>query len=92
VNHEDWTLAQELQLGADRITNLILHTELEWIDILIEIDSLRERCRDRAPEKLPLFEAIYVSRFSRLWEQWRLEGDTSWTWRRGGPEAAEGWP
>ena len=75
------SLAEELRRGGDRICNLILHTDLDWIDIEIQIDSLRELCRERRPEKLQLFEAVYGSRFSRLWEQWRLDGDTSWTWR-----------
>ena len=75
------SLAAELQLGADRISNSIFHSDLEWIDIEIQINELRERCRERAPEKVALFDGIYGQRFVRLWEQWRLEGDTSWTWR-----------
>lgn len=74
-------LAEKLRRGADRIYNLILHSDLEWIDIEIQIDALRQLCREDEPEKLDLFEAIYARRFERLWEQWRLEGDTSWTWR-----------
>ncbi|MBI3736489.1 hypothetical protein HY256_08250 [Candidatus Sumerlaeota bacterium] len=75
------SLAAELQLGADRISNMILHSDVDWIDIEIQINELREFCRERAPEKVPLFDGIYGRRFLRLWEQWRLEGDTSWTWR-----------
>lgn len=75
------SLADQLQRAADRISNLIMHSELEWIDIAIEINELREVCRERAPEKVELFDAVYGGRFSRLWEQWRLQGDTSWTWR-----------
>jgi hypothetical protein len=31
---------------------------------------MREFCAENAPEKLPLFEMVYVSRFRRLWESW----------------------
>lgn len=83
------TLAEHLKREAGRIYNLIFHSDMEWIDIQIQIDNLRESCRSRAPEKLDLYDAIYVKRFERLWEQWRLAGDTSWTRRepRGGPFA-----
>ena len=81
MDHNDGiSLAAELQLGADRISNHILHSDLEWIDIEIEINELRERCRERAPDKIALFDGVYGLRFARLWEQWRLEGHTSWTW------------
>lgn len=82
------SLAEKLQRGADRIYNLILHTDLDWIDIAIQIESLRELCREDEPENLDLFEAIYASRFERLWEQWRLDGDTSWSWREGEGDSA----
>lgn len=83
------TPAEELRRDADRIYNLILHTDLDWIDIEIQIDVMRERCRARLPEKLALFEAVYAGRFARLWQQWRLDGDTSWTWRRRDDEPPE---
>lgn len=83
------SLADELRFEADKIYNLILHSDLEWIDIEIQIEALREVCRERDPAKLELFEAVYVSRFTRLWEQWHLQGDTSWTWRDTPGEAGE---
>jgi hypothetical protein len=41
---------------------------------------MRELCRAEAPEKAELFEAIYASRFERLWEQWRpgAQDDAPW--------------
>lgn len=76
------SLAAMLQLEADRIYNLILHSDLPWIDIEIQIDEMRELCRMRQPEKVELFEAVYVSRFHRLWDQWREEeherGEYDW--------------
>jgi hypothetical protein len=75
------SFADDLRHGAERIYNLILHTDLDWIDIQIRINDLREQCAEQEPDKLQLFDALYGSRFTRLWEQWRLDGDTSWTWR-----------
>jgi hypothetical protein len=66
--------AEELKRGADRIASLILYSDLPWVDIAIEIEKLRERCMEIDPEHLDLFENLYESRFHRLWEQWREEG------------------
>ena len=41
------------------------------LSIDAQINELREFCLERAPDKAELFEAIYVGRFNRLWEQWR---------------------
>lgn len=65
------SLAEQLKRDSHRICSLILNSELEWIDIAIEINRMRELCAAEAPDKLELFEVIYVSRFVRLWEQWR---------------------
>jgi len=67
----DLPLSEELRLGSDRICQLILYTDLPWVDIEIEINRLREVCLEKAPEKTELFEGVYVSRFERLREQWR---------------------
>lgn len=82
--HADTAFVDEMRLEADRISNLILHSDVEWIDVEIRIGEMRERCRELAPLKLELFELVYASRFRRLWDQWRLLGDTSWTWRDSG--------
>lgn len=68
---EQTSLAEKLKRDSHRICSLILNSELEWIDIAIEINRMRELCETEAPDKLELFEAVYVSRFERLWEQWR---------------------
>lgn len=60
------TLSRE----SDRIANLILHSDLEWIDIAIMIQQLRERVEAAFPDKMALFEHLYVSRFERLWRDW----------------------
>ena len=60
-----------LKRKADRISSLILFSDLEWIDIEIEIGQLRQWCEKTAPDKLQLFDLIYLPRFKRLWLQWR---------------------
>jgi hypothetical protein len=69
--HDGLPLADWLKRESHRVCSLILNSDLEWIDIAIQIGQMRERCATEAPEKLDLFEAVYVGRFNRLWEQWR---------------------
>ncbi len=63
--------AAELRKRADRISRLILSTDYPEIDIQIEIADLRRWCREQLPERLDLFEMVYVSRFRRLMAQFR---------------------
>lgn len=64
---------QLFQQKADAISHLILNTDLPWIDIAIQIEHLRNEALRLWPQKSELFDLIYVSRFKRLWEQWRPE-------------------
>jgi hypothetical protein len=57
---------------ADEIVHLIVNTDVPWVDIAIQIDTLREEGRRLFPLKMDLFEMIYVRRFRRLWDQWRM--------------------
>ena len=66
-------LAERLRRESHRICALILYSDLEWIDIEIQINQMRELCWEEAPDKAELFEAIYARRFERLREQWRDE-------------------
>lgn len=69
----------DLRRRADRITALILFSDLPRIDIDIEIDKLREHCRERFPDRLYLFEMIYESRWRRFFEQgWARAGRSGW--------------
>lgn len=46
------------------------------IDIEIEIESFRKDVMMGFPDRGELFDAIYLSRFKRLWSQFRRdEGD-----------------
>jgi hypothetical protein len=58
-----------LQHEADRISVLILSTDLPQVDILIQVEKLRELCEELFPGREDLFDMIYASRFERLWEQ-----------------------
>ena len=66
---------REFQQKADTIGHLIVNTDLQWIDIAIQVEQLREEAMRLWPEKKMLFDLIYTSRFQRLWEQWR---ETPW--------------
>jgi hypothetical protein len=59
---------------------MIMHADLEWIDIEIMIEHLRERVLRDFPDKMELFEHLHVSRFRRLWNDWSgpLEGEEWW--------------
>jgi hypothetical protein len=62
--------AQRLARASDRLCSRILHEDLEWIDVQIEIENLRDFVRSKRPEKLDLFERLYENRFRRIWDQW----------------------
>jgi len=68
---EETRRLRAFQQEADALCRLILTTDLPWIDIEIQIEKLRQKCARLFPGKTELFEMIYVSRFLRLWEQWR---------------------
>ena len=60
---------EDLARRADRITSLLLYSELPRVDIEIEIDRLREHCAAHFPDRAELFEMVYVARWRRLVEQ-----------------------
>lgn len=65
---------REFQRMADRVCVLILTSDLPAVDIEIEKSKVRERCLELYPDREPLYEMIYESRFDRLWEQFRGAG------------------
>lgn len=67
----DRLLGRKLARMSDRICNLILFSDLAWVDICIEIEKMRAVAEEAMPERADWFERIYESRFERLWEQWR---------------------
>lgn len=63
--------SEDLKRKADKIAFLIVASEYPEIDIIIEINNLKEYCEKVLPDKLELFDLIYLSRFRRLWKQFR---------------------
>jgi len=64
--------AEDLKRQADRISSLIVASDYPDVDIDIEIRNLRKWCQRHIPERMDLFEIIYVNRFQRLREQFRF--------------------
>ena len=65
----------EFQRMADRVCTLILSSDLPAIDIEIEKNKVRERRLELYPDRELLYEMVYESRFQRLWEQFRSDGE-----------------
>ena len=65
-----------LKRMADRISFLIVATDLPEIDLIIEEENLREACAKMFPDRMDLFDMIYSARFQRLKEQFRIPGDS----------------
>ena len=59
----------ELRHRADAITNRLLYGDEDAIDLDIAINELREFVRERWPDRVWLFDVIYVARWDRLREQ-----------------------
>jgi len=64
-------LSRELSRRSDRIVSLILFSDLPWIDIVLEIQRMRDLVEEEAPEMAEAFERIYAARFDRIRDQWR---------------------
>lgn len=61
----------ELARQADRVSMLVLRDDYPDIDVTIAVESLRQTAEDMFPGRDDLFEMVYVSRFRRLWKQFR---------------------
>jgi len=73
IAREDRNL-RAFQRKADDLSRLILNTDVPWVDIEIRIDTLRQEARRLFPQRMELFERVYVARYRRLWSQWREGG------------------
>ncbi|MFO7915023.1 MAG: hypothetical protein R6U43_04970 [Candidatus Krumholzibacteriales bacterium] len=71
----DWERMQMIRREADRITIQILYSDLPRVDVEIAIRSFRKRVLESFPGKRELFDGIYLSRFRRLWDQFRSSGE-----------------
>ncbi|UCF06182.1 MAG: hypothetical protein JSV33_03910 [bacterium] len=62
---------ERIRRQADRITSLILYSDLPRVDVEIEIRAFKRSVLDTFPERAALFDALYIGRFKRLWSQFR---------------------
>ncbi len=62
---------EKIKREADRISSLILYSDMQKVDVEIAIRNFRKRVLDSFPDKRELFDAIYLGRFRRLWNQFR---------------------
>ena len=61
----------ELARLADRVSILVLADWYPEIDVTLAVENLREAAAEMFPGREELFEMVYMSRFRRLWEQFR---------------------
>lgn len=63
--------AVTLQRLADRVASMIVTSTYTDLDCALAERELRMECLRLLPERMELFDRIYVSRFRRLREQFR---------------------
>lgn len=68
--------ARGIRTEADSIVSMILSTDMPRIDIEIAIRTFRLRVLEEFPGGEELFDALYVGRFRRIWEQFRKDEGT----------------
>ena len=56
---------------ADGVSRLVLREDYPAIDVVIAVGNLRQTACEMFPGRDDLFEMVYVSRFRRLWRQFR---------------------
>jgi len=59
---------------ADGVSSLILRSDYPDIDVVVAVSNFRERALNMYPDREGLLEMIYISRFRRLWDQFRESG------------------
>jgi len=70
-NDEERAIARGIRYEADWIASLIIDQNASREDVEVMIAILRSDVLDVYPGKDELFDAIYLGRFRRLWEQFR---------------------
>jgi len=68
---EDRDRAERIKREADRISSLILYSDLPKVDVEIAIRNFRREVLELFPDKEELFNGLYLNRFRRLWKQFR---------------------
>lgn len=69
----DLPLSERLSRRASWILNLILYSDVPWLDIELEINGMRWMVEEESPDRLNLFERVYAARFEWLRQMWREE-------------------
>jgi len=64
----------ELARMADRVSVLVLSDCYPEIDVIVAVENLREEAMLMFPGTRQLFDMVYLSRFRRLWDQFRCSG------------------
>ena len=68
-----WTAGRPLAERADAITARLLYGTEPRIDLDLAMNALRGWVEDTMPDRLRLFDMIYVSRWERLRDQgWEM--------------------
>jgi hypothetical protein len=63
--------ARGIRIEADTIVSMILRQDIPRVDVDIAIRKFRERVLEEFPGKEELFDGLYMSRFERIWQQFR---------------------
>jgi hypothetical protein len=69
--HEQEDPARTLQRKADRVASMIVTSSYSDLACALAERELRMECLRLCPDRMELFELVYVSRFRRLREQFR---------------------
>lgn len=64
---------RQLARAADKVSRMILCSDMPTIDIEIAKNEVRELAEELFPDRMDLFEMIYESRWQRLSQQFRTE-------------------
>ncbi len=63
--------AKSFSRESDEIVDMILRADMPKIDVENRIRAFRSRVLEAFPEKRELFDGLYLSRFERIWKQFR---------------------
>ena len=67
--------ARGIRIEADRIVSMILQPDMPRVDIEIAVRTFRSSVLEEFPGREELFDALYLSRFRRIWDQFRKSGE-----------------
>jgi hypothetical protein len=71
----DFRRARGIRIEADTIVSMILRPDMPRVDVEIAIWLFRSRVLEEFKGREELFDGIYLSRFRRIWEQFRNSGE-----------------